>query len=1401
MNICQIKTEDDRFIAPTPHLDIVDADIAEQTMIQIEILRHLKRGVKPPLELVEKLQQFVQSSGLVPLQHTTEEKNALKSMRDPNRTCVSVRRAKLIKQQFENEEVVGFSDVSGGVSSTSNLGTIPPHKRTFMSSNPETVRDVPMVTNKNNIFAIPRHLRIRGVLEKRKLDFKKLQEEIRKRVSYVAKETGVLPERTKDYNDKFLHFLPAPAFSKSLSLLSLLAPLSSAKEDAKELLEADVDMEAGSRQTSTSTTASEGRGENRISPLANFIASKASIFKGRNGSLSAPMLEYQSKIGANWTDKRAFAALLATKCAEIVNASASLRSEVESKGEKERLKMLREANMDEYMKLVKDSKNERLKQLLAQTDNFLSELLQRAREGQRQKKSQEDEVEDKQAESKEDKAEGEGGDVLENAIVETSSEQTGLLDYYRATHLRREIVSQPPNFAEGRQLMSYQLTGLEWMVSLFNNNLHGILADEMGLGKTVMTIALFAHLLHKYSHTGPHLVVVPLSTLPNWLAEAEAFCPSLRVISYSGNPAERTEAAAVIKASRNFCHHTHTGVTHRGNVIPNGAHGYKRGQSAISAAEKRGFDVVLTTYEYVVRDSKIFQSTVWGHVVVDEGHRLKNVNSKIHKTLSTLKSMSRLLLTGTPLQNNLTELWSLLNYLLPHIFSSSADFESWFASPFTSSNSGIRDEDVALSTEERLLIVHRLHQTLRPFVLRRVKKDVLDQLPKKKEMTVWVPLSSWQVRLYAQASNKSITLAKNIEGESVRPQQATGLLDDEIAAMLNGFNGAEGGGQLAKTGNNNKYVSNAMVELRKACNHPYHYLSEWQPFKDVFNAPTSSETRDDNTGAWDGNFDELTMRLRMASGKFEFLERLLVKLFKCSHKVLLFAQHTTLIDILEAYLRCMSGKNVLSPNGIKLFRLDGSVVLEERRRRMDAFNCTDDDYHQVHNPEGKSKLFLISTRAGGTGLNLQTADTVIIFDSDWNPQQDLQAMARAHRVGQKREVRIIRLLTLTPFEETVMQRVESKLGLDSAVIGELTTMDGVEGEETLDETDKKREQQDRLKALIAINDNEGGFTGRTLSTMGQVNAELARGEEEREIMAQIDKKALKSQPWFETVLASGYATPSCEQVMKSVDELKTVNGDVPLCVKEFAEEYDLDLEGVIQMRDCLIEAVVECTSDEEIVEYLRTHNPVAHATYTTLFNKLVPEGLPEIGEGRKVPKEVGKRGRKKKEEIANTLKESANKKSVVDVEEGTLLNDCMLSLTKYGEVDPVMIILVLTGRLMSASKVPSWVLNAEREVALKVKLGAGQKKNYDDLDLQISIERDRLLKGNTDEQAGGIRRRRRNHADFASRMQLMKDGVFTGDGVEFLDEDDLQEIDRLVEEDALNSKRGRAMDSDEDFSD
>ncbi|CEP16839.1 hypothetical protein [Parasitella parasitica] len=574
------------------------------------------------------------------------------------------------------------------------------------------------------------------------------------------------------------------------------------------------------------------------------------------------------------------------------------------KRSKDRIRALRNDDEEAYMKLIDEAKDTRLTLLLKQTGTYLESLTKA--------------VVDQQTENMNFEPDENDAEVDDEMILTDSSGKK--VDYYRMAHRVQEDVSQP-TILTGGTLKEYQLQGLKWMVSLYNNRLNGILADEMGLGKTIQTISLVTYLIEKKRQNGPYLIIVPLSTLTNWSLEFEKWAPSVSMICYKGTPDIRKDIQK-------------------------------------KQIKHRDFQVLLTTFDYIIKDRPVLSKIKWQYMIIDEGHRMKNTQSKLNMVLRQYYyARYRLILTGTPLQNNLPELWALLNFVLPKIFNSVKSFEEWFNTPF--SNQGVQDK-VELNEEEQLLIIKRLHKVLRPFLLRRLKKDVESELPDKVETVIKCKLSALQARLYSQMKKYGVL-----------------------------FGGSSNNGKTSIKG-----LNNAIMQLRKICNHPFVF----EEVESVINPYKVS--------------NELLYRV---SGKFDLLDRMLPKLRATGHRVLIFFQMTQIMDIMEDF--CLY-------RGYRHLRLDGSTKSDDRSNLLQVFNAPDSPYF----------MFLLSTRAGGLGLNLQTADTVIIFDSDWNPHQDLQAQDRAHRIGQTKEVRIFRLITEDSVEENILARAQYKLDIDGKVI-------------------------------------------------------------------------------------------------------------------------------------------------------------------------------------------------------------------------------------------------------------------------------------------------------------------------------------------------------------------------------
>ncbi|KKY33641.1 putative chromatin remodelling complex atpase chain isw1 [Diaporthe ampelina] len=466
------------------------------------------------------------------------------------------------------------------------------------------------------------------------------------------------------------------------------------------------------------------------------------------------------------------------------------------------------------------------------------------------------------------------------------------------------VFRESPPFVKG-EMRDYQVAGLNWLISLHENGISGILADEMGLGKTLQTISFLGYLRHIMGITGPHLITVPKSTLDNWKREFSRWTPEVNVLVLQGAKEERQQLIA-------------------------------------DRLESEDFDVCITSYEMILREKSHLKKFAWEYIIIDEAHRIKNEESSLAQVIRLFNSRNRLLITGTPLQNNLHELWALLNFLLPDVFGDSDAFDQWFSAQD-------RDQDT---------VVQQLHRVLRPFLLRRVKADVEKSLLPKREVNLYVGMADMQVKWYQK------------------------ILEKDIDAV----NGA-GGKKESKT-----RLLNIVMQLRKCCNHPYLFEGA---------EPGPPYTTDEH--------------LVYNAGKMLVLDKLLKRMQAQGSRVLIFSQMSRLLDILEDY--CVFRE-------YKYCRIDGSTAHEDRIAAIDDYN----------KPGSEKFVFLLTTRAGGLGINLTSADIVVLYDSDWNPQADLQAMDRAHRIGQTKQVVVYRFVTDNAIEEKVLERAAQKLRLDQLVI-------------------------------------------------------------------------------------------------------------------------------------------------------------------------------------------------------------------------------------------------------------------------------------------------------------------------------------------------------------------------------
>lgn len=554
--------------------------------------------------------------------------------------------------------------------------------------------------------------------------------------------------------------------------------------------------------------------------------------------------------------------------------------------------------------------------------------------------------------------------IGDNPLFRLIAEKTGPISAPPPNTTQPLIFRSTPGYINGT-LREYQLSGVNWLIHMHSQSINCILADEMGLGKTLQTISFLGYLKECISVKKPHLLIVPKSTLQNWQTEFNRFYPSCRVYVFH---CPRTELSIHKKKLR-----------------------------------RKQFDVVITTYEMCI-NSRVLNCISYCYIIIDEAHRIKNENSKLSQFVRNYNVENRLLITGTPLQNNLRELWALLNFLIPELFNDPEIFEEWLQikdsnAPTEKKAVGrpkrrrvnvIEESDDEINIEElqeeerkdeelknesiineinlkkrvktsevkekskdevEQMKINSLRQVIMPFFLRREKIDVETELLPKRIINLYPLLTDMQ-RLWYRT-----ILRKDVVGDAIQNKAA---------------------------------LMNAVCQLRKVCNHPYLFEgAEPEPF-------TTDEHIVHN------------------SGKMMVLDGLLKMFKEQKSKILIFSQMARMLDILEDY--CLLRE-------YEYRRLDGSTPIDERNQGIDDFNNDETVF-----------IFLLTTRAGGLGINLTAADIVIIYDSDWNPQMDLQAMDRAHRIGQKKEVKVFRFVSANTIEEKIIERCLYKLKLDECLM-------------------------------------------------------------------------------------------------------------------------------------------------------------------------------------------------------------------------------------------------------------------------------------------------------------------------------------------------------------------------------
>ncbi|EPT05043.1 hypothetical protein FOMPIDRAFT_136854 [Fomitopsis schrenkii] len=565
------------------------------------------------------------------------------------------------------------------------------------------------------------------------------------------------------------------------------------------------------------------------------------------------------------------------------------------------------------------------------------------------------------------------------------------------------LTSQPSLISKDVQLKGYQMIGVNWLNLLYRKKLSCILADEMGLGKTIQVITFLAH-LKEQGRKGPHLVVVPSSTLENWCREFQRFAPNIKFNTYYGAKDDRPAL--------------------RQELLENMA----------SKNVDDGWEVLITTYNLAQgdeKDRKFFRRVAWDACVFDEGHVLKNFQSQRYQTLLRYESRWRLLLTGTPLQNNLQELVSLMNFILPQQFTE--DLDSLRAVFKTKG-----DSKVTLLAQER---VSRAKKMLTPFVLRRRKDQVLQDLPKKTERIEWCEMTTLQRTLYNEALRRSRKTIYDVEGAPEPEPPANG----------------RGKGRKTRATARQKdkmYLENSanvLMDLRKAASHPMLFRRRFTDStltsiaKLLLKEPDYKKrgalfklVKEDMEVMTDAELQLFVATYKstkkylqpddcyLQAGKVKVLLGLLQQYKTEQRRILIFSQFTQILDILE---------KVLEHQGFKYLVLTGSTPVDVRQTLVDEFN-----------EDETISCFLLSTKAGGMGINLTAASVVIMFDQDFNPHNDRQAQDRAYRIGQKRDVDVVKLITKGSIEEDMLALGQTKLALDEAVAGEEGEEEKVEQE-------------------------------------------------------------------------------------------------------------------------------------------------------------------------------------------------------------------------------------------------------------------------------------------------------------------------------------------------------------------
>ncbi|KAI6002712.1 SNF2 family N-terminal domain-containing protein [Pisolithus albus] len=571
--------------------------------------------------------------------------------------------------------------------------------------------------------------------------------------------------------------------------------------------------------------------------------------------------------------------------------------------------------------------------------------------------------------------------------VEDGSLSLRSLNVVKGNVSKQYIATQPAILPDGVTLKEYQLLGVNWLYLLYMREYSCILADEMGLGKTIQVISFFAHMKEK-GNVGPHLIVVPSSTLENWCREFARFAPSISVQTYYAGKEERPALRQTLFETQR-----------------------RRNKNST------GWEVLITTYNLAQgdeRDRKFFRKIEWDSIVFDEGHVLKNFQSQRYQALLKFEARWRLLLTGTPLQNNLQEL------VVGRILFLTSSYPTYLATAMESLRAIFKtkgDAKVTLLSQER---VSRAKKMMTPFVLRRRKDQVLNDLPSKVERVEWCDMTDIQRSIYLDALRRS---RKTILEAGSKTPSTSGTSTPNVAGKPP--KKPKGNRPKDKYAENNQVLTSMTKVLLKEPDFKKRG-AVFDYVKEDMEVMTDAELQFFCQGYKSTRKFLQDETCYLNSGKVTVLLNLLEEYIAQQRKVLIFSQFTQILDILQAILKL---KN------IKYLILTGSTAVDVRQSLVDEF--TEDESIPV---------FLLSTKAGGMGINLTAASVVIMFDQDFNPHNDRQAQDRAYRIGQKRDVDVVKLITQGTIEEDMLRLGETKLALDEAVAGEGEDGDGDKGE-------------------------------------------------------------------------------------------------------------------------------------------------------------------------------------------------------------------------------------------------------------------------------------------------------------------------------------------------------------------